>query len=124
MASPLLGTHTHDRLISGDNVRQVTRSETIITPENRARGTVMGKITASGKLKIVNSANVDGSQTPYAVLLEAVDATAADLPGIVALSGEFNEDALVFGGADTKETHRVGLRDIGIFLKVHQSVNN
>lgn len=72
----------------------------------------------SGKCKTVNSANVDGSGDPEAILAdESVDATAADKPASVYLTGEFNEDKLVFGGTDTKETHRAALRKLGIFLK-------
>lgn len=72
----------------------------------------------SGKYKTVNSANVDGSGDPEVVLAdESVDATAADKPASAYLTGEFNEDKLVFGGTDTKETHRAALRKLGIFLK-------
>lgn len=45
-------------------------------------GTVMGKITASGKYKPYASGNSDGSQTPVGILTERVDATSADVNGI------------------------------------------
>jgi hypothetical protein len=77
----------------------------------------------TGKAKIVNSANIDGSGKPEGVLLEAVDASSADLDGIYAVTGEYNEDALVFGGSDTKDTHRAALRDMGIHLHTHKGVN-
>lgn len=77
----------------------------------------------SGKAVIVNSANVNGSAKPEGVMLEDVDASSGDLDGICAMTGQYNEDALVFGGSDTKETHRAALRDMGIFLHTHKGVN-
>lgn len=41
-------------------------------------GTVLGKITASGKYKAAAADAVDGSQTAVAVLAEKIDASAAD----------------------------------------------
>lgn len=46
-------------------------------------GTVMGRITASGKLTQLAPAATDGSQTPVAILYGRVDATAADAPATV-----------------------------------------
>ncbi len=45
-------------------------------------GTVLGKITASGKYTPVTVAAADGSQNAAAILLEAVDATSADAKGV------------------------------------------
>lgn len=74
-------------------------------------------VAGSGKLKKIVSTAVDGSDIPYGVLCDAVDATSADKVASVYLTGEFNEAALVFGGSDTAATHKTGLRRIGIFLK-------
>jgi hypothetical protein len=71
----------------------------------------------SGKCKIANSANEDGSAVPYAVLAADTDATDEDLTAPVYQTGEFNEDALSFGGSDDADTHREALKAIGIFLK-------
>jgi hypothetical protein len=81
------------------------------------RGTVLGQITTSGKLKTVNSGSTDGSQAPYAVLAEDADATSADAPAPIYLTGEFDQNQLVFGGTDTVETHRKALRALSIFAK-------
>ncbi len=77
----------------------------------------------SGKMKIVNSANVDGSQYPYAVLVDDVDATSADKEGVCELTGEFNEDSLIFGGSDTKTTHAAALEAKHIFLRAVTNAN-
>jgi hypothetical protein len=71
----------------------------------------------SGYAKLVDSANVDGSAEPVAILADDVDATGGDKPAPVYLTGEFNEDALTFGGSDDADTHRDALRDLGILLK-------
>ena len=50
-------------------------------------GSVLGKITASGKYKLATSGGSDGAQTAVAVLLYAVDASLADATGIVVSRG-------------------------------------
>ena len=50
-------------------------------------GSVLGKITASGKYKLATHGGTDGAQTATAVLLYAVDATLADAVGIVVVRG-------------------------------------
>lgn len=46
-------------------------------------GTVLGKITASGKYTPVTVAASDGSQNAAGILLETVDATSADAPAVI-----------------------------------------
>lgn len=74
-------------------------------------------VAGSGKLNKVVSTAVDGSDIPYGILCDAVDATSADKVASVYLTGEFNEAALVFGGSDTASMYKTTLRDLGIFLK-------
>jgi len=50
-------------------------------------GSVLGKITASGKYALSPATGADGSQVASAVLLYAVDATLADATGIVVARG-------------------------------------
>ena len=50
-------------------------------------GSVLGKITASGKYTLSPATGADGSQVASAVLLYAVDATLADATGIVVARG-------------------------------------
>ena len=64
-------------------------------------GAVLGKITASGKYRLSPAATVtgdEGAETAIAVLLEAVDATAADQAGLIAARGPVivSKAALVF----------------------------
>ena len=109
---------TPDNLFGG-NVAPVVADEGLVVSGagKLTRGTVLGLVTLSGKLTIVNSTKSDGTQLPYAVLAENVDATSADKKCGVYLTGEFNIDKLVFGGTDTAATHKVNARKIGIFFK-------
>ena len=53
-------------------------------------GAVLGRITASGKYRLSPNAAAtgdEGAETAVAVLLEAVDATAADKTGLIAARG-------------------------------------
>ena len=50
-------------------------------------GSVLGKITASGKYTLSPATGADGSQVASVVLLYAVDATLADATGIVVARG-------------------------------------
>jgi len=64
-------------------------------------GAVLGRITANGKYRLSPAVEVvgdEGAETAAAVLLEAVDATAADRVGLVAARGPviLSKAALVF----------------------------
>jgi len=64
-------------------------------------GAVLGQITASSKYRLSPAAQVvgdEGAETAIAVLLEAVDATAADKTGLVVARGPaiVSKAALVF----------------------------
>jgi hypothetical protein len=109
-------TFTADNLFAGD-FDVVTDTATLITGQNLARGAVLGKITASGKLNLSLSAAADGSQTPFAILAAATDASGGDKTCPIYLSGEFNQTALTIGTAHTAATIKDGLRAKGIFLK-------
>jgi hypothetical protein len=74
---------------------------TLKSGTNYALGSVLGKITASGKYRLSPAAPVvgdEGAETAIAVLIEAVDATAADKTGLVVARGPaiVSKAALVF----------------------------
>lgn len=60
-------------------------------------GTVLGKVTATGKYKVALSAAADGSQTPVAVLYADSNGLGNDL--VVAAATDTNAIALVRGPA-------------------------
>jgi hypothetical protein len=65
-------------------------SVTLKSGTSYALGSVLGKITASSKYRLSPAAEVEGdegAETAVAVLIEAVDASAADKTGLVILRG-------------------------------------
>lgn len=110
-------TYTPDNLIAGD-YPIVTDIVTIDNEADLVRGTLLGKITASGKYVLCNTAGTDdGRRAPAAILGEAAAAASAEVEAVVYLSGAFNASAVTFGGTDTAATHRAALRDLNIYLK-------
>jgi hypothetical protein len=81
------------------------------------RGTVLGKITASGKYTIALSAAADGSQNPVAILADNADGSAADVVAGAFLEGEFNSNAVTLGTGITLTAAQDALRTLGIHLK-------
>ncbi len=76
-------------------------------------GSVLGRITASGKYKLATSGGSDGAQTATAVLLYAVDATLAEATGIVLARGPaiISRAALAYDATvddGTKITTKIG----------------
>lgn len=69
-----------------------------------ARGTVLGAITAGGKLTRSAAAATDGSQTPKAILAADVDASAADVVAPAYYTGEFADLMMTFGAGHTQAT--------------------
>ena len=63
---------------------------TLKSGTNYKLGSVLGKITASGKYRLSPAAAVagdEGAETAGAVLLEAIDATAGDKTGLIVARG-------------------------------------
>jgi hypothetical protein len=101
-------------VLSLDDV--VSRKVTILTGQNLARGTVLGKITATGKYKASAAANGDGSETPDCILVEATDATGGDAEAMGYFRGRFSSGALTIGAGLTVAGITEGLRGKGIDL--------
>jgi hypothetical protein len=109
------GAFTPDSLHAGDFPIR-TAKVTIVTGQNLVRGSVLGKITASGKFNLSASAAGDGSNTPVAILAEDVDATAADKEAVAYITGDFNGRALTLGAGHTLAAVTLSLRDSSIFV--------
>lgn len=113
------GTFAPDLLIAGDHPTR-TIGVTVVTGQNLKRGALLGKITASGKVNLSLSAADDGSQTPYAILGEDIDATSADKVSFAYVCGDFNENKVTFGTGHTANSVRDGLIAKSIYL--HKAV--
>lgn len=108
-------TFVPDQLIAGP--KQVVTRNVTITGGPFVRGTVLGKITASGKYTIALSASSDGSQTPTAVLADNADGSAGDVIAGAILEAELNVNAVTLGAGITAAAATDALRPLGIHLK-------
>ncbi len=95
--SPTLG----DLLKYELNASYCRETVTLKSGASYALGSVLGKITASSKYRLSPAAEVvgdEGAETAIAVLIEAVDATAANKTGLVVFRGPaiVSKAALVF----------------------------
>jgi hypothetical protein len=91
----------------------VTKAITVVSGQTLVAGTVLGRITASGKYAAYSDVAVDGTETAVAILGAACDASAADEKSWAYVHGEFKEAALT--GIDA-----AGILDLearGIYVK-------
>lgn len=85
-------------------------SETLLNASGGVKsfvpGTLLGRVTASGKLVPVASAAVDGSQIPVGILKTSVEdlADAGEKKVNICISGDVVESKVVLDGADTMDT--------------------
>jgi hypothetical protein len=90
------GTFTPSERIVGDS-DVITNNFTIATAAGSlVAGTVLGRITATGKLIKSAIGAGDGSAVPVGILCEAVDASGGDKVASIYVAGEFALDFLVF----------------------------
>lgn len=110
---------TYDNLFSSDYPKK-TKPVTVLSGENLPRGRICGKITASGKYRGCNIGLADGAEVADGVLAGAVDASSADAPGIVYLTGGFNRRQLSVSAlptaADTVTAHEAEMRLRSLFI--------
>lgn len=95
-------------VISQANGNLSRQSVTIVSGSGIVQpGTVLGRITASGKYKQYTVGASDGSQNAVAILGELVDATSADkTAGAIVRLAEVNTAALQWGATVTTQPHR------------------
>lgn len=97
---------------------------TVGTAANLAAGTVLGKITATGKYVQVNLAAEDGSQNVAGILIRDAAAAESDVESLAITMGPaIATDKIIYpsGATDAnKATINAGLKSIGI--KVAESI--
>lgn len=94
-------------LFAGDSPDVSTLGAKLVSGQNLAQYAVLGRITASGKVKQWDPAAVDGSQNAIGILLYATDASGGDKACTMYVAGCFNIDALSWiGGATTVQKVR------------------
>ncbi|MBN1497631.1 MAG: head decoration protein [Spirochaetes bacterium] len=113
--STRLETYSYDGLIAGD-FPITTDRQTLLSGQDLERGALLGKITASGKLTQCDSSAVDGSQTPYAILVEDADASDGDTVIDVYLTGTFSGAKIGVLTGDDIDDFKDDLRVRGIMI--------
>ena len=93
------GRHTGGFLV-WEAFRDYCRETVTIASGTLEPGTVLGKITASGKYAAHNPAGVNGTETAVAVLWGHADASAAEVLAVAVVRGPaiVNRHDLVFAG--------------------------
>ena len=117
------GKHTGGFLV-WEVLRDYTR-ETVTIASGAGKlepGTVLGRITTGGKYTSFAPGASNGSQNASGILLDSVDASAADAPGVVLLRGPAiaNRHDLVWpdGATEAQITAATtALASIGIILR-------
>lgn len=95
-----LGSLEPFQLLAGEKA-PVTTSGLFLTTQVIPKYQTLGRITATGKLVILNPAGSDGSQILYAIAAQPMNTTtpAGDQNGPVYITGVFNHQALVWPAA-------------------------
>lgn len=112
-------------LVSENNGDFSREAITLITGQNLKAGTILGKITASGKYTQHNTGAADGSQNAVAILGPATDATSADkvtsaIVGGPGVSVEVNGNLLTYMTgitAPNKAAAQANLLSLGIKIR-------
>ena len=118
-----LKANTLSAFIKAEEEQSYSRKDiTVASGQNLAVGTVLGKITASGKYAAYDNDAVDGTQTAAGILTAAVNASAADAPGVAVVRQAIAaKEQLIFGAGVTtqgeKDAAYVDLEAIGIVCR-------
>ena len=84
----------------------ITQPITVISGQNLVQYTVLGKITASNKFKVCDTAAVDGSQVAVAILVHATDASGGDKASTAYFAGDFNQEQLFWHASFTTDLQK------------------
>lgn len=113
-------THSAGFLLSEGNGNISRDVVTLVSGENVVAGTVLGKITATGKYAAYDQNAGDGTETAAAIALNACDATGGDTDcTVISRSAEVIGDELEWGdNCPTEATAGVAdLAGVGIIVR-------
>ena len=121
MAVTTEGKRTAEYLVSEPNGLRGRESATLVAGQNLETGTLLGKITDSGKVTRYDPDASDGSESVFGILYANVDATDADAVGIAITVRDtiVRDSSLTYSdGADAAAiaTAVAELRTLGIVL--------
>lgn len=106
------GRHAGEGLLSEAHFHRSRDKITILSGSGiLAPGTVLAKVTVSGKYVPSAATGADGSQTAVAVLLYPVDATSADVDvAAITRDAEWNVNTLAYGATVNDDTTKLAAR--------------
>ena len=99
-------------LIASSNFGPVILNK-VVTAGDYTKGTILGRISASGKLTAYDASASDGSEDPVGVLLEDADASSADVVAAVGFAGVYVKSETT--GLD--DAGELALEPKGIYFK-------
>jgi hypothetical protein len=106
----LVTTQTPFHLFAGE--APVITEEAILDTGNLAKYTVVGRLSATGKIVAHAPAASDGSENAIGILTQPADATAGDVRVAIYTGGFFNHTALVWAAAtNTLALRQAAFRD-------------
>lgn len=121
MATLEEGRHAGEFIVSEANGHRSRLQATVLADEVLEAGHVVGRVTATNKLREWNPANNDGSEAVFGVAFAKVDATGADKQGVVLVRDcEVNGAELVYFDGATEgniETATLALEGLGIIAR-------
>jgi|SRR5690606_28865231 len=103
-----------DRLIAGEFPR-IEEKVAVVKGAALKRGSLLGRVTATGAYTLSEAEGDDGSEDPVAIL--AQDITAEDEEALVYRTGEFNEAAVIYGDGHEADSVRDELAAMQIWLR-------
>ncbi|MCG5240088.1 head decoration protein [Azospirillum doebereinerae] len=109
-------SYTPETLFTGTFPRH-TEPRRIASGQTLEARSVLGMVTATKQLKLSLAAATDGSQTPVAILLAAIDTTAAAADAPVYLAGCFNPELLVYGTGHDAASVKAAFTGSPLFLR-------
>lgn len=117
------GRRAAEGLLSEANFHRSRDNITVVSGAGKlVAGTVLARITASGKYKPSTATGSDGGQTAIAILLSPVDATSADVQvAAITRDAEWNVHTLTYDASvddDTKKAAKhTQLAAVGIIVR-------
>ena len=125
--SETIGSFTPDNLQAG-LFPVITETVTIKNGENLKRGSLLGRISESGKYVLSHTTDSDGttaiedgSEEPRGILAGDVDASSGDKTGVMYKTGQFNSGSVTIGRGHTVSSVQDVLDFRSIYLEKAQS---
>lgn len=79
--------HAGEFIVSEEPKQFCRDAVVVVSGQDLEAGTVLGKITATGKFAVYDNGAGDGTEVAAGILFDAVDASAADADGVALVRG-------------------------------------